>query len=49
MSAAADQINALQILEAIPRPEMQHLAEIVCEAERRTPIDLMLLLPNRPE
>src|ERR1700679_4321554 len=45
MSAAANEINALQILEPIPRPEMEHLAQIVRETERRAPIDLMLFFP----
>ena len=45
MRAATNEINALQVLEPISRSEMQHLAQIVREVERRPAIDLMLPLP----
>ena len=43
MRAAADEINAIDVLEAVVRAEMQHLVEAVREIERRAVMNLVLL------
>ena len=45
MGAAADQVDAVQVLEAVARPQVQHLAEVVGEVERRAAVDLHVVLP----
>src|SRR5262245_1172831 len=45
MRAAADQIDAIEILKAIPRPKMQQLSQVVCQAKGRPTIDLVAMLP----
>src|ERR1700722_4571517 len=45
MRAAADEINPVEILEAVVRPEMQHLVEAVREIERRPFMNFVLTIP----
>ncbi len=45
MRAAADDIDAVDILETVVRPEIQHLVEPVGEVERRAAIDRELVAP----
>ena len=45
MRAAADEINAIQILEAVVRAEVQHLVEAVREVERRALMNLVFVIP----
>ena len=48
MRAAADEIDAIEILEAVVRTEVQHLVEAVREVEGRAVVNLVLSDPNRP-
>ena len=45
MRAAADEVNAIDILEAVVRPEVQHLVEAVREIEGRALMDLIFRVP----
>ena len=45
MRAAADEINAIDILEAIVRAQVQHLVEAVREIEGRALVNLVFLIP----
>ena len=45
MRAAPDEIDAVKILEAIARPQVQHLVEGVREVEGRAAVDLVLPIP----
>src|SRR5262245_27126348 len=45
MRAAPHQIHALQILEMILWPKVQHLPEIVRQIERRATVDLITVVP----
>ena len=47
MRAAADKINAIDILEAVVRAEVQHLVEAVREIEGRALMNLVFCDPNR--
>ncbi len=39
MRAAADQVDAVEILEAVARPQVQHLRQRVRQVERRAAVD----------
>ena len=45
MRAAADEIHAVHILEAVVRPQVQHLVEAVREIEGRALVDLVFRVP----
>ena len=45
MRAATDKVNAVHILEAIMRPQVQHLIEGVREIEGRALVDLVFRVP----
>ena len=45
MRAAADQINAIDILKTVVRPQVQHLVEAVREIERRAVVNLVARVP----
>ncbi len=45
MRAAADKINAIDILEAVVRTKMQHLIEAVREIECRALVNFVFLIP----
>ena len=45
MGSTPDEIHAIEVLEPVVRPEVQHLPEIVGHAERRAAIDRELPLP----
>ena len=47
MRAAADEIHAVEFLEAVLRAQMQHLREAVREVEGRAAIDVQLAFPIR--
>ena len=48
MRAAADEINAIDILEAVVRTKMQHLIEAMRQVEGRALVNFVFLDPNRP-
>src|SRR5690349_8470198 len=45
MRAAANQINTIDVLEAIMRTEVQHLVERMGEVEGGPPVDFIALVP----
>ena len=46
--AAADQVDALQVLEPIARPQVQHLAQRMGQVEGRAAVDVHARSPSRP-
>ena len=46
--AAADEVDAVQVLEAVARPQVEHLPEVVGQVERRPPVDRRSRPPSRP-
>src|SRR5690606_17192002 len=42
---AADEVDAIEILEAVPRSEVEHLSECVRQVECRTLVDCVARLP----
>ena len=45
--AAADEVDAVQVLEPVPRPQVQHLPEVVGEVERGAAEDRVVASPSR--
>jgi hypothetical protein len=42
---AANQVNGVEVLETIARPQVQHLAQVVGQIERRTAINAVAIFP----
>ena len=42
-----DEIHRLQVLEPVPRPQVQHLRQVVGQVERGAAVDLVTLVPVR--
>ena len=45
MRAAAHKVHAIEIFEAVARPQVQHLVQAVRQVEGRSAVDLILLIP----
>ncbi len=45
MSTASHQIDPIHVLEPVSRTKTDHLTDVVSQIERRSPIDLVLVLP----
>ncbi len=45
MRAAADEVNPIDVFEAVVRAQMQHLVEAVGEVKRRPLVNLILRVP----
>ena len=45
MGATPDEVHPFKVFEAVVRTEVEHLAEIVGEIERRPAVDLVVILP----
>ena len=49
MRPAADEVDAIDILEAVMWPEVEKLPDIVREVKSRAAMNLGTAVPNRPE
>ena len=48
MRAAADEVDRLEVLEAVAGPQVEHLGQVVGQVEGRAQVDLVTPGPSRP-